>query len=95
MRRTSEPCNHFAVFGCHGKQNEHVVSCVSQIKTKNEPSPLKQNLTCAKYGNYVATCVIFHQRYAGETADKSSTKWSSHPSNWQKRYNMDDSDHMA
>jgi len=29
--------------------------------------PLNQNLTCAKYGIYVATCVIYHQQYVGQT----------------------------
>jgi len=50
---------------------------------KNKYFPLKQNLTCANYGLYVATCVICHEQYVGQSINKSSTKWASHWGAWR------------
>jgi len=59
---------------------------ISQILTKNKKKtfPLNRNLTCTNYGRYVATCVIRDQQYNGQTVNNISTKWTSHPSNWNK-----------
>jgi len=43
-----------------------MVMCVLQTMTKSKTFPLKQNLTCANYGVYVATCNLFFSlRYFG------------------------------
>jgi len=39
--------------------------------------PLNQNLTCANFGIYAATCVICHEQYVGQTKNKFSKRWSS------------------
>jgi len=43
--------------------------------TKNKTFPLKQNLTCANYSIYVATCVICHWQYVGQTSNKFFMRW--------------------
>ena len=53
-------------------------------KGKNETFPLNQKLTCANHGIHVATCVICHEQYFGQTKNKFSTRWSSHRSNWNR-----------
>jgi len=40
-----------------------MASHVSQIISKTKTFPLNQNLTCADYGIYVATCVLCHEQY--------------------------------
>jgi len=35
-----------------------MLTCVSQILTKRKTFPLKQNLTCANFGVYAATCNV-------------------------------------
>jgi len=40
-----------------------VLPPAAQILSKNKTFPLTQNLTCANYGIYVATCVICRQQY--------------------------------
>jgi len=53
--------------------------------TNNEQTfPFKQNLTCAKYGVYVAICVICHEQYGGQTKNKFSKRWSSHSNSWNR-----------
>jgi len=37
---------------------------------KNKTFPLNQKLTCANHGIYVATCVICHNQYVGQTKNK-------------------------
>jgi len=61
-----------------------MMPCVSQILGKNKTFPLNQKLTCANHGIYVATCVICHEQYAGQTKNKFSMRWSSHRSNWNR-----------
>jgi len=51
---------------------------------KNKIFLLNQKLTCAKYGIYVATCVICHEQYVGQTKNKFSTRWWLHGSNWNR-----------
>jgi len=75
--------------------NKPMVPTVSQIMTKNETFPLKQRTTCANCGIHMATCVLCHQQYVGQTVNKFSTRWSSHQSTWNKPDNRDDSDQMA
>jgi len=45
--------------------------------------------------DYVATCVICNQQYVGQTLNKFSIEWTSHPSNWNKPDIMDDSDQIV
>ena len=52
--------------------------------SKTETFPLNQKLICVNYGIYVATCVICHEQYAGQTKNKFSKRWSSHRSNWNR-----------
>ena len=69
-----------------------MVPNVSQLLTKTKTFKLKQSLTCADFGIYVATCVICHEQYVGRTSNKFSKRWSAHRSNWNKQYCKTDSD---
>ena len=77
-------CSHCALCGNHGKHNKSMVQCVSQLMGKNKIFPLNQKLTCANHSLYVATCVICHEQYVGQTKNKFSTRWSSYRSNWNR-----------
>ena len=69
-RRCARLCKHCALIcGCHWKHHESMAPCVSQIMTKTKTFPLDQNLTCANYVSYVATCVICHQLHVGQIVD--------------------------
>jgi len=58
-----------ALRGCRGK-HQHPSYLVFHIpKQKEEKKTLKQNMTCAKYGSFVAALVICTQQYADETAN--------------------------
>ena len=61
-----------------------MVPCVSQIMGKNKTFPLNQKLTLTNHGIYVATCVICHEQYVGQTKNKFSMRWSSHRRNWNR-----------
>ena len=63
------------------ENNKSVVLCVPQIMSETKSFSLNQNLTCANYGIYAATCVICHEQYVGQTIRKFLTRWSSHRSN--------------
>jgi len=41
---------------------------------KNKTFLLKQNLTFANFGIYVASCMIRHEQYVGHTINKFSKK---------------------
>jgi len=88
----SRPCEHCALCGCYGKNNKSMVPNVSQLLTKNKTFKLNQTLTCAGFGIYVATCVIYHEQYVGQTSNKFSKRWSAHRSNWNKQDCKTDSD---
>ena len=88
----SRPCEHSALCGCYGKNNKSMVPNVSQLLTKTKTFQLNQSLTCADFGIYVATCVICHEQYVGQTSNKFSKRWSAHRSNWNKQYCKTDSD---
>ena len=77
----SRPCEHCALCGCYGKNNKSMVPNVSQLLTKTKTFKLNQTLTCADFGIYVATCVICHEQYVGQTSNKFSKRWSAHRSN--------------
>ena len=62
-----------------------MVPNVSQLLTKTKTFKLNQSLTCAEFGIYVATCVICHEQYVGQTSNKFSKRWSAHRSNWNKQ----------
>jgi len=81
VKGESEPCGHCAPCGCNGKHNKSMVPRVSQIMSKTKTFPLNQNLTCPNYGIYVATCVLCHEQYVGQTKNKYSKRWSAHRSN--------------
>jgi len=61
-----------------------MVPCVSQIMTNNKYFPLNQNLTCANFGIYEATCLTCYQQYNGQIVNTFSTECSSRPNNWNK-----------
>ena len=88
----STPCEHCALCGCYGKNNKSMVPNVSQLLTKTKTFKLNQSLTCADFGIYVATCLICHEQYVGQTSNKFSKRWSAHRSNWNKQYCKTDSD---
>ena len=88
----SRPCEHCALCGCYEKNNKSMVSNVSQLLTTNKTFKLNQTLTCADFGIYVATCVICHEQYVGQTSNKFSKRWSAHRSNWNKQDCKTDSD---
>ena len=91
----SRLCNHCAFCGCRGKHNKSIVTCVSQIMNKTTFFPLNKNTTCSEYGIYVATCVICHEQYVGQTSNKFSKIWSAQRSNWNKQDCKTDNDQMA
>ena len=72
-----------------------MLPCVSQIITKNKTVPVNQNLLCANYDIYVASCVICHEHYVEQTSNKLSVRWSSRRSNWNKQNCKTDNDHMV
>ena len=61
-----------------------MVPRVPQIMSKTKTFPLNQNLTCANYGFYVATCVLCDEQYVGQTKNKFFKRWSAHRSNWTR-----------
>ena len=69
-----------------------MVPDVSQLLTKTKTFKLNQSLTCADFGIYVATCVICHEQYVGQTSSKVSKRWSAYRSNWNKQDCKTDSD---
>ena len=69
-----------------------MVPNVSQLLTKTKTFKLNQSLTCADFGIYVATCVMYHEQYVGQTSNKFSKRWSAHRSNWNKQDCKPDSD---
>ena len=88
----SRPCEPCALCGCYGKNNKSMVPNVSQLLTKTKTLKLNLSLTCADCGIYVATCVICHEQYVGQTSNKFSKRWSAHRSNWNKQDCKTDSD---
>jgi len=88
----SRSCEHCALCGCYGKNNKSMVPNVSQLLTKTKTFKLNQTLTCADFGIYVATCMICHEQYVGQTSNKFSKGWSAHRSNWNKQEGKTDSD---
>ena len=88
----SRSCEHSALCVCYGKSNKSMVPSVSQLLTKIKTFKLNQSLTCADFGIYVATCVICHEQYVGQTSNKFSKRWSAHRSNWNKQNCKTDSD---
>jgi len=69
-----------------------MVPNVSQLLTKTKTFKLNQSLTCANFGIDIATCVICHEQYVGQTSNKFSKRWSAHRSNWNKQGCKTDSD---
>ena len=69
-----------------------MVPNVSLLVTKTKTCKLNQSLTCSDFGIYVATCVICHEQYVGQTSNKFSKRWSAHRSSWNKQDCKTDSD---
>ena len=67
------------------KNNKSMLPNVSQLLTKTKTFKLNQSLTRADFGIYVATCVICHEQYVGQTSKKFSKRCSAHRSNWNKQ----------
>jgi len=88
----SRPCEYCALCGCYGKNNKSMAPNVSQLLTKTKTFKLTQSLTCADFGIYVATFVICHEQYVGQTSNKFSKRWSAHRNNWNKQDCKTDSD---
>jgi len=95
VKGVSGPCGHCALCDCYGKHNKSMVPCVSQIMSKFKTFPFNQNLTCANYSIYVATCVICHEQYVGQTMNKFSKRWSSHRRNCNRPNCKNDKDEVA
>jgi len=74
-----------------------MVPTASQIMTKTKTFPLNQYLTCANHGWYVcvATCVICHEQYVGQTVKTFFKRGSSQRRNWCKPDSEDDNNQMA
>ena len=81
-----------AVNHVHVRTKCFMVLNVSQLLTKTKTFKLNQSLTCADFGIYVATCVICHVQYVGQTSNKCFKRWSAHRSNWNTQYCKTDSD---
>jgi len=79
----SRPCEHCALCGCYGKNYNSRVPNVSQLLTKTKT--VNQSLTCSDFGIYVATFMICHEQYVGQTSNKFSKRWSAHRSNWKNK----------
>jgi len=84
VKGESGPCGHCALCGCYGKHSKSMVLRVSQIMSKTKTFLLNQNLTCANYGIHVATSVLCHEQYVGQTKNKFSMRWSAHRSSWYR-----------
>ena len=76
---------HCALCGCYVKNNKSMIPNVSHLLTKTKTFKLNQSLTCEDFGIYIATCVICHEQYVGQTSNKFSRRWSAHCSNWNKQ----------
>jgi len=63
----SRSYEHCALCGCFGKINRSMVRNVSQLLTKTKTFKLNQSLAFADFGIYVATCVICHEQYVGQS----------------------------
>jgi len=52
--------------------------------------PLRQMLTCANYGIYVANCKLCGEQYVGHTSYNFSKRWNFHRSQWNTVKLFDD-----
>ena len=82
QRGYSGPCGHCALCGKFGKHDANMVPKVTALHSKGKLFPLRQVLTCANYGIYVATCKLCGEQYAGQTSNKFSKRWNFHRSSW-------------
>ena len=65
-----------------GKRDANMVPKVTALHSKAKLFPLRQMLTCANYGIYVATCKLCREQYVGQTSNKFSKRWNSNRSSW-------------
>ena len=82
QRGYSGPCGHCALCGKFGKHDANMVPKIIALHSKGKLFPLRQVLTCANYGIYVATCKLCGEQYVGQTSNKFSKRWNSHRSSW-------------
>ena len=59
-----------------------MVPKVTALHSKGKLFPLRQMLTCANYGIYVATCKLCGEQYVGQTSNKFWKRWNSRHSSW-------------
>jgi len=95
MENVWRSCKHCTLCDYHGKHNynKSMVPCVSQIMTKIHIS--RWTKTWHVQTMVFTVCSDFlkcHQQYDGQTVNKFSTGWSSHPSSWNKPDIRDDSE---
>jgi len=71
-----------------------MVPKVTALYSKGKLFPLRQMLTCANYGIYVATCKLCGEQYVDQTSNKFSKRWNSHRSSWNA-VNLSDDQEQA
>ena len=54
-----------------------------KFKSKRGNFSLRQSLSCANYGVYVATCCIYHEQYVGQTKNRFSVRFTAHRNLWK------------
>ena len=72
----------------------NMVSKVTALHSKGKLFPLRQMLTCANYGIYVATCQLCGEQYVGQTSNKFSKCWNSQRSSWNAVNLSDDQEQV-
>jgi len=82
QRGYSRPCGHCALCGKFGKHDANMLPKVTTLHSKGKMFPLRQMLTWANYGIYVATCKLCGEQYVGQTSNKFLKRWNSHRSSW-------------
>ena len=88
------PCGHCALCGKFGKHDANMVPKVTALHSKGKLFPLRQMLTCAIYGIYVATRKLCGEQYVGQTSNKFSKRSNSHHSSWNAVNLSDDQEQV-
>nr|CAB3263340.1 uncharacterized protein LOC108950821 [Phallusia mammillata] len=78
------PCGRCALCGNHGSHKIGMVKCSAYLQTSMRRFKISQHLTCRSYGIYVATCLLCHEQYVGQTKNRFATRWSGHRAIWAK-----------
>jgi len=80
--------------GKFGKHDANIVPKVTALHSKVKLFPLRQMLTCANYGIYVAICKLCGEQYVGQTSNTFSKRWNSHRSSWNAVNLSDDQEQV-